>query len=162
MHSSSRMLPSGCNLAEQINEQDRNHRRNWPGNDRRILPTDPRFVSAVQSWRQRAIHHHKQPRYEEAGGHAHSQQTRRARHVYERRSRKAGARRRSFALVAANTPHLVFDAIARQSRIPLISIVEATAEAAKAGVSSVWDYSERASPCKHPFIRTHWLPGKSR
>jgi aspartate racemase len=38
----------------------------------------------------------------------------------------------AFALVAANTPHLVFDAIARQSRIPLISIVEATAEAAKA------------------------------
>jgi aspartate racemase len=38
----------------------------------------------------------------------------------------------AFALVAANTPHLVFDAIAQQSRIPLISIVEATAEAAKA------------------------------
>src|SRR6266511_3506888 len=30
----------------------------------------------------------------------------------------------AFALVAANTPHLVFDAIARQSRIPLISIVK--------------------------------------
>src|SRR5260370_36665679 len=42
---------------------------------------------------------------------------------------RAGA---TFALVAANTPHLVFDAIARQSRISLISIVEATAEAAKA------------------------------
>src|SRR5437016_13796253 len=42
---------------------------------------------------------------------------------------RAGA---AFALVAANTPHLVFGAIARQSRIPLISIVEATAEAAKA------------------------------
>jgi aspartate racemase len=42
---------------------------------------------------------------------------------------RAGA---AFALVAANTPHLVFDAIARQSRIPLISIVEATADAAKA------------------------------
>jgi len=41
---------------------------------------------------------------------------------------RAGA---AFALVAANTPHLVFDAIARRSRIPLISIVEATAEAAK-------------------------------
>jgi aspartate racemase len=41
---------------------------------------------------------------------------------------RAGA---SFALVAANTPHLVFDAIARQSRLPLISIVEATADAAK-------------------------------
>ena len=42
---------------------------------------------------------------------------------------RAGA---AFAVVAANTPHLVFDAIARRSRIPLISIVEATAEAAKA------------------------------
>ena len=42
---------------------------------------------------------------------------------------RAGA---AFALIAANTPHLVFDAVARQSRIPLISIVEATAEAAKA------------------------------
>src|SRR5882724_12807061 len=42
---------------------------------------------------------------------------------------RAGA---AFALVAANTPHLVFDAIARQSRVPLISIVEATAEVAKA------------------------------
>src|SRR6266480_743423 len=41
---------------------------------------------------------------------------------------RAGA---TFALVAANTPHLVFDAIARQSPIPLISIVEATADAAK-------------------------------
>src|SRR5437588_11508134 len=43
-----------------------------------------------------------------------------------------------FALVAANTPHLVFDAIARQSRISLISIVEATAEAAKASTASTW------------------------
>ena len=42
---------------------------------------------------------------------------------------RAGA---TFALVAANTPHLVFDAIAQRSPIPLISIVEATAEAAKA------------------------------
>jgi aspartate racemase len=31
----------------------------------------------------------------------------------------------TFALLAANTPHLVFDAVARQSTIPLISIVEA-------------------------------------
>jgi aspartate racemase len=42
---------------------------------------------------------------------------------------RAGA---AFALIAANTPHLVFDAVARQSRIPLISIVEAAADAAKA------------------------------
>src|SRR5437764_15465614 len=37
----------------------------------------------------------------------------------------------TFALLAANTPHLVFDAIAQQSQIPLISIVTATCEAAK-------------------------------
>jgi aspartate racemase len=34
-------------------------------------------------------------------------------------------------LLAANTPHLVFDEIRRQSPIPLISIVEATCQAAK-------------------------------
>jgi aspartate racemase len=37
----------------------------------------------------------------------------------------------TFALLAANTPHLVFDSVAQQSTIPLISIVEATCEAAK-------------------------------
>jgi len=35
-------------------------------------------------------------------------------------------------LVAANTPHIVFDEVRGQSSIPLISIVEATCEAAKA------------------------------
>jgi len=38
----------------------------------------------------------------------------------------------NFGLIAANTPHIVFDDIRRQSPIPLISIVEATCEAAKA------------------------------
>ena len=38
----------------------------------------------------------------------------------------------TFGLLAANTPHLVFDAVAKQATIPLISIVEATCEAAKA------------------------------
>jgi aspartate racemase len=37
-----------------------------------------------------------------------------------------------FGLLSANTPHLVFDAVAQQSSIPLISIVQATCEAAKA------------------------------
>lgn len=37
-----------------------------------------------------------------------------------------------FGLLAANTPHIVFDEIRHQSPIPLISIVEATCEAAKA------------------------------
>jgi aspartate racemase len=34
-------------------------------------------------------------------------------------------------LLAANTPHIVFDEVRRQSPIPLVSIVEATCEAAK-------------------------------
>ena len=37
-----------------------------------------------------------------------------------------------FAIMASNTPHLVFDDIARQSPLPLISIVRATSEVAKA------------------------------
>jgi aspartate racemase len=46
-----------------------------------------------------------------------------------RRLAAAGAH---FAVIAANTPHLVFDELRKQSPIPLISIVEATCEAAKA------------------------------
>lgn len=42
---------------------------------------------------------------------------------------KAGA---DFGALAANTPHVVFDEVQRQSPIPLISIVEATCDAAKA------------------------------
>lgn len=38
----------------------------------------------------------------------------------------------TFALLAANTPHLVFAEVDRQSPIPLLSIVKATCEAAKA------------------------------
>ena len=41
---------------------------------------------------------------------------------------KAGA---DFGLLAANTPHLVFDDISRQSPIPLISIVEVTCKEAQ-------------------------------
>jgi aspartate racemase len=37
-----------------------------------------------------------------------------------------------FAVLAANTPHIVFDDLRRQSPIPMISIVEATCETAKA------------------------------
>lgn len=48
---------------------------------------------------------------------------------------KAGA---DFGLLAANTPHIVFDEIARQSPLPLISIVEATRdEARRRGLSRV-------------------------
>ena len=42
---------------------------------------------------------------------------------------RAGA---TFGLLAANTPHIVFDDLARRSPIPLISIVEAARDAAKA------------------------------
>ena len=42
---------------------------------------------------------------------------------------RAGA---DFGLIAANTPHIVFDDVAPKSPIPLISIVEATCSAAKA------------------------------
>jgi aspartate racemase len=41
---------------------------------------------------------------------------------------RAGA---EFGALASNTPHIVFDEIQRQSPIPLISIVEATAETAQ-------------------------------
>ena len=41
---------------------------------------------------------------------------------------RAGA---DFGLIAANTPHLVFDEVQQESPIPLISIVEATAEVAQ-------------------------------
>lgn len=42
---------------------------------------------------------------------------------------RAGA---DFGAVAANTPHLVFDALQERSSIPLLSIVDATCRAAKA------------------------------
>ena len=42
---------------------------------------------------------------------------------------RAGA---DFAIVSANTPHIVFDELEQQSPLPLISIVTATREAAKA------------------------------
>ena len=41
---------------------------------------------------------------------------------------RAGA---EFGLLAANTPHIVFDELSRRSPIPLISIVQATCDAAK-------------------------------
>lgn len=42
---------------------------------------------------------------------------------------RAGA---DFGLLASNTPHIVFDQLQRRSSIPLLSIVQATARAAKA------------------------------
>ncbi len=46
-----------------------------------------------------------------------------------RKLSNAGA---DFGLLAANTPHIVFDDIQRRSPMPLISIVQATCEAARA------------------------------
>ena len=46
-----------------------------------------------------------------------------------RKLARAGA---DFGLIAANTPHLVFDEIARDSPIPLLSIVQCTCVAARA------------------------------
>lgn len=49
--------------------------------------------------------------------------------------KNAGA---DFAVISANTPHIVFDRVLAQSPLPLISIVEATLESAKAmGLSKV-------------------------
>jgi aspartate racemase len=42
---------------------------------------------------------------------------------------RAGA---AYGLLAANTPHIVFDAVQRRSPIPLVSIVDATCQAVKA------------------------------
>jgi len=44
---------------------------------------------------------------------------------------KLAAAGADFAVLASNTPHLVFEALARRSPIPLISIVEAAAAAAR-------------------------------
>jgi aspartate racemase len=45
-----------------------------------------------------------------------------------KRLARAGA---EFGFMASNTPHIVFDSVRRQSPIPLISIVEATCQAAQ-------------------------------
>src|ERR1700745_1264557 len=45
---------------------------------------------------------------------------------------KLAAAGTTFALLAANPPHIVFDEVASKSSIPLISIVEATCKEAKA------------------------------
>jgi aspartate racemase len=45
---------------------------------------------------------------------------------------KLGDAGADFALISANTPHIVFDEVASKSPIPLISIVEATCATAKA------------------------------
>src|SRR6478672_74143 len=49
-----------------------------------------------------------------------------------------------FAIIAANTPHMVFDDVAARTPIPLISIVEVTRDAARArGMSRVGLFGTR-------------------
>ena len=50
---------------------------------------------------------------------------------FVREIKKLAAAGAGFALLAANTAHIVFDEVRRQSPIPLISIVQATCDAAK-------------------------------
>jgi aspartate racemase len=58
-----------------------------------------------------------------------------------RRLANAGA---DFALLASNTPHVVFDALVQQSPIPLISIVEVTCQAVeKLGLKRVGLFGTR-------------------
>jgi aspartate racemase len=62
---------------------------------------------------------------------------------------RAGA---EIGLLAACTPHLVFDAIQRQSPIPLVSIVEATCESArKLGLQRVGLFGTRFTMQGHFF-----------
>jgi aspartate racemase len=57
---------------------------------------------------------------------------------------KLARARADFGLLAAHTPHIVFEEIQRQSPIPLISIVEATCEATKAmGLTTVGLFGTR-------------------
>jgi aspartate racemase len=63
-----------------------------------------------------------------------------------------------FAFIAANTPHLVFDEVQRRSAIPLLSIVRATANRAKAlGLKKVGlfgtGFTMRASSYPQEFQR---------
>ncbi len=57
-----------------------------------------------------------------------------------------------FGFLAANSPHIVFDDIARRSPIPLISIVEATCAEAKARGFKKLGLRGRALPWKAGFI----------
>jgi aspartate racemase len=57
-------------------------------------------------------------------------------------------------LLAANTPHIVFDEIQRQSPIPLISIVEVACDAAKAlGIGTVGLFGTRFTMQGHFYAR---------
>lgn len=59
-----------------------------------------------------------------------------------------------FGLLAANTPHIVFEDIQRQSPIPLISIVEAACEATKAlGITTVGLFGTRFTMQGHFYTR---------
>jgi hypothetical protein len=68
---------------------------------------------------------------------------------------RAGA---DVALFASNTPHIVFDGLQRQSRIPLVSIIDATVRRRPLdGPNESWDCWGRGSRC-----RARPIPGRSR
>jgi len=58
-----------------------------------------------------------------------------------------------FGIIAANTPHIVFEQVEAKSPIPLISIVEAICDYAKERQLKRLRFSERATPCRPIFIR---------
>ena len=72
---------------------------------------------------------------------------------------RAGA---DLALLAANTPHLVFDEVQQRVSIPMLSIVEATCAAAAAAVCAGSRFSGRASRCRRRFFRKFSRAGRSR
>ncbi len=63
---------------------------------------------------------------------------------------KAGA---EFGLIATNTIHYVFDEVQRDSPIPLISIIDATAEAIKSGGLKKVGLLGTAITMSHPFYK---------
>ena len=59
-----------------------------------------------------------------------------------------------FAAMAANTPHIAFDELSRQSPTPLVSIVEATCAAAKAHKMKRLGLLGTRFTMQHPFYPT--------
>jgi aspartate racemase len=68
------------------------------------------------------------------------------------RLQSAGA---DFAIMAANTPHLVFDQVASRSALPLISIVQATCNHAKARGLKRLGLFGTPRQCRVGFIRKY-------
>ena len=75
------------------------------------------------------------------------------------RLKRAGA---EFAVLAANTPHLVFDQLSKVTSLPLISIVEATCNAVKlSGVTKVGLFGTRFTMANDFYYRSFHREGIS-